>query len=239
MRSTLTLLVLFTACGGGDGTRSDGGGPTVVATGHVVRAMPGARFEELEPLDGARVCLHGAADRCATTDADGAYRLERIPANAEVALAIEREAHQGALLPLVTDERPAVADVALEPAETIETRNAAAGATPDATLGSLGFVAVDDSALSGVSASFDPPAGAGPFYIDADRVVDPGLDATSARGFGFALDLRPGEANVHFSHSERACDAALLGWPGSEPGVVRAPVAAGLETAVVVRCTPR
>lgn len=242
-RWLLPLALSAIACGGGaegdGGTASDGGGATLVASGRVVRAMEGARFEDLLAVEGATVCLEGREDACVTTAVDGAYRIEGVPARSEVAFAVEHGAHQGALVPLVTDDRPVRADVALEPAEIIAARHDSAGVSPDPNLGSLGFVALDEGLVEGVSVALEPAPGAGPFYVDEGHTVDPALTETSARGFGFVIDVQPGEVRLLFSHPSRVCDSPLLGWPDDESGAVRAPVRAGLETAVAVSCLPR
>lgn len=243
MRTWLLPLALSAmACGGGDGggeTGSDGGGATLIASGRVLRAMEGARFEDLPPLEGATVCLDGHEGACVTTGIDGAYRIEGVPARSEVAFAVERDAHQGALVPLVTDDRPVRADIALEPVEIVAARHESASVSPDPTLGALGFVALDEALVEGVSVVIEPAPGAGPFYVDDGHGVDPTLTETSARGFGFVIDVQPGAVRLLFSHPSRVCDRPLLGWPGDESGAVRAPVRAGLETAVAVSCLSR
>lgn len=241
-RAVLVAAVLLGACGGDDGSSSggDGGAGTVVATGKVVEAMEGARFEDLTPLEAAEVCLHDAAEpTCTTTAADGTYRLEGLPAFAELALAIRHDGHQGVLMPLVVDERPPVVDVALERDEDVQARNSAAGASAAAGTGSVGLLLLDGGGVAGVGVELAASGFEGPFYVDAAGDPDPGLSATSDRGFAFAVGLPPGPVEATFSHDSRVCSDPALGWPASAGGDVRFPIGAGLETTVAVQCTIR
>ena len=243
VRRAVTLLVVSwcAACGGDDaGGAPDGGGVSVVATGRVVEAMAGASFEDLPPLADAEVCLHDAPEvPCATTGADGSYRLEGLPADSEVALAMRHDGHQGALVPLVIDERPPDVSVALSPQGEIDARNAAGGVTATDATGSVGLVAIDGSRVAGVSVTVDAPSVEGPVYVDSAGDPDPALGETSDRGFAFAVALPPGSAEASFSHESLSCDVPALGWPAREGGSVRFPVAAGLETTVAVSCVIR
>lgn len=235
----LAWLALAAAGCGDDGSPSDvrDAGPTVIASGEVRRAMRAERFEDLGPVEGATVCVHGIDAACATTNAAGAYELAGLPAGAEVALSFSAEGYQSALLPLVTDDRPIRPSIALEPADAIAARDAAAGATTGSGQGSIGFIVFDGTAgVADVSVAVSPP-GAGPFYVDADYAVDPTASSTSARGFGFVLGLAAGTAELRFSHPTLACDVPVLGWPGPA-GAVRAPVIGGFETSVGVICQP-
>ena len=242
VRALAVLCIASVACGDDVGSSTDGGGgegggAMVVASGDVRRAMPGARFEDLGPVEGATVCVHERPDvACATSTATGAFELRFVPALSEVALAFVAAGYQSALVPVVTDERPLRLVLAMEPADAIAARNAAAGAAADPESGSIGFVAVEAAGVPDVSVTA-VPAGDGPYYVGADHAVDPSLDATSERGFGFVLGLAPGITRLRFAHPTLACDMPLLGWPSTD-GTVRAPVAAAHETAVAVLCGP-
>ena len=232
-------LAFSIACGDDDASpATDAGRSGIVVLGEVRRAMAGARFEDLGPIEGATVCAYTQPDLpCATTNAVGEFELSGLAPRSEAAITVTATGHRSAVLPFVTDERPVRPSLALEPVEVVDARDASTGASPAPGTGSVGFVAVGASGgLAGVSVTVTP-AGAGPYYVDADRSLDTGLTATSERGFGFVLGLPPGVADLRFSHTSFACDVPALGWPDGSNGV-RAPVVAGHETAVAIVCEP-
>lgn len=213
-------------------------GPTVVATGRVARSMAGARFEDLVGLSGAAVCVLGMSEVCTMTAPDGAYRLEGVPGVSRVALTFESAGYGGALAAVVTDDRPLLLDMALTPADEITALDAMAGVARDPSLGAVAFIVIDTAGVEGVSADIEPAPHDGPFYTNDDRTVSLSRTATSTRGYGVALNVPVGAVRLILTHATRRCDEAVIGWSSEDGPGVEAPIVAGLETSLVVRCAP-
>ena len=243
----LAVTLLFTmgpACGDDGVPLEPDAGSGIIVLGEVRRAMLGARFDELGPVEGAMVCAYMRPELpCATTNAVGEFELAGLAPRSEVAITVSAAGHRSAVLPFVTDDRPVRPSLALEPLEVIDARDEAAGASPAPGTGSIGFVVAGATGgLAGVRVTATP-AGEGPFYVDADHAVDTSLSATTTRGFGFVLGLPAGTVELSLEPSPDprgsgiACDVPALGWPAG-PNAARAPVVPGHETAVAVVCRP-
>jgi hypothetical protein len=77
---------------------TEAGGPTVVMSGTIVSTGAQGVY-----LSGAQICV-GQTMNCATTDSGGAFSLH-IPANAQVAITIQRPGFTNVLVPIVTTDQ--------------------------------------------------------------------------------------------------------------------------------------
>lgn len=200
---------------------------TVSVTGTIVEFEKGKGFANAASpgVEGVEVCVHENSDvPCVMTDAKGKFALDGVPTEVAYLLTFHKDGYGK----VVRQQPPAVADVTIyEPdsrlakVDIAEADLAAAGVTPDDTKGSIGFgAAVNNDAgtespfafkvaglldlifLEGYTVSIDPKAGTGPVYRDADEEPDPSLTKSSEAGYGFFVDLPPGDYSLTFEHPD-------------------------------------
>lgn len=238
--------------GGSDGAAPDGGSPdggprTVAIEGDFFRIVTGATT----PVEGVEVCVDGHAEvACAMTNAMGAYRLEGVPPATDLLLTFDKD---GYLPAQRTVHTPAVRDMALfgfafGDDDYVAFFETALDLTLDPNLGILTFeateasvVAVTHAGLEHVTASIDPASGDGPGYADAMQFPAGTLTETSRSGWGYFVNVEPGEYLVTFTHPDRPCVAhPELGWPAPDgsTATTRVTVAAGHVTYTTALCAP-
>lgn len=231
-----------------DGAPSDGAGPAaIVVEGDYFRIATGATT----PVEGVRVCIEGHPEiACATTNAMGTYRLENVPTSADLLLDFTKEGYAPAMRSIHT---PAVRDMALfgfayGDDDFVSFFEMVLELTLDPAMGIVVFeateatvVALSHNGLEHVTAVLDPTSGVGPNYATAQYLPSATLTETSSAGWGFFVNVEPGEYEVTFQHPERVCSAhPELGWaaPEGSGATTRVRVSAGYVTYTNAFCGP-
>lgn len=200
------------------------------------------------PFDGVRACVEGRPDSCVTSTAAGTISI-CVPASNDYALRLSHAgyetdiflyagAHAGQLTGEIGDD------------PFVTTLWADSGATfPPSTSGLL-FVGLNDAAgaLANATVTISPAATATISYGDASQVAHRNLTATSTSGTVYIGDLPPGSYDVTVTATPpvtcRNRSLAPMGGMETAGGfesttagaAVRAPVVAGVTTAVYLRC---
>jgi hypothetical protein len=228
------LAALTVGCGNAtlrdldDGGRSSGGGggneqdaPSSkgfklewsVTNGAGLAGVDGGAAAALGGLPGVKVCVHDMPDiACATTDAKGQFQLLGLPALANVVLTLDKEG----FVPASKSIQTASTDMNVN-GSSILMFGATALRPPDGferlpNTGSVDFFAIGPTdadpnvlaILSDVGIALSPSKGEGPFFFDGRGVYAPTAKST-AGGFGFYLNLPPGEYTLTFTDEKHDC----------------------------------
>lgn len=207
------------ASGGTGGGASGGSGPTISYSG----VMNQLGITGQTPLPGAKVCIEGHADVCATTATDGAFTLAGVPANAELAVRASLESYHDSLTFLLTGEEDQAGLTAIMVSRaTVGLLYPAAGfGSYDETKGSFGVSVLTPDAeatsgfasLEGASVTLVTGAGTGPVYASDSGIPDSALTATSKNGVGLYGAVTPGEVAVDAAKDATTCKLGPVGWP--------------------------
>jgi hypothetical protein len=211
----------------------DAGSPSVAIAGSVA-AEPSA------PVAGAKVCLVDLKGPCVVTASSGAFALP-VPAHAEVAISVAASGFAQSLVGFATRGTSIRATIVLHPEAMARARYASLGAPyPSDTHGFLFVTAAppagSPSGLEGLTVDVTPRPGHGPLYFSPTSEVDPQRTATSTWSSAAFAEVQPGEVNVTFGPPSVTCVPSFGGWPSTLPNTIRAPIAPGFESRVVVQC---
>ncbi len=215
-------------------------------------------------IAGAKVCVDAHPEvACATTDADGAFTLKDLPANAELVLVTDEDGFIPSLQPIHTPTTDAVVTqpIVMLKATGLPTN---LGFDIDTTeSGIIDFFAIvlkeDDGLnygpLPGVIVTLSPKAEQDAVYFAQPGIADPTLHATLSFGglfdgagggtvtSGRFFNVPPGDYRVSFTAppgytcGDLTSPLAAWGFPVDGQAVVRVPVRKGYDTGKVgVRC---
>lgn len=215
--------------GGTGGTAGDAGTTTI--TGSIVGLVSGVAVSDLQ------VCLYQTpAVPCVKTDANGAYALSGVPANAEVLLEYTKASFLPTLVTVKTVAGPMSVGQFLAP--TVAEASALAslvGITIDPTKGHILTTAFQGTPGSftgqdNVTNSITPKSGSGPYYLNASNVPDTNLTVTSTAGIGLFANVSPGDVEVSMAHFTKTCQRLSTSWAGSTAAASKVKVVAGYLT---------
>jgi hypothetical protein len=200
-------------------------GDTVAIGGVLVEATPISEKprDERPPIEGVEICVYENEDICTTTDENGEFTLEGVPADTDVYLSFTKDGYGSKIMGFSSGSSSLAVTVDLASDALREVRATAAGAVDSEEKGSITAAAItyntdkvdspwasssetgDWIRLEGVSFALEPESGTGPVYADADDVLDPSLDVTAEAGLVYFYDVEPGEYTVTFSHPSMSC----------------------------------
>jgi hypothetical protein len=184
-----------------------------VTNGAGVGGVDGGAAPALGGLPGVKVCVHDMPDiACATTDAMGQFQLIGLPALTNVVLTLDKEGYVPAsksIQTASTDMNVNGSSILMFGATTLKAPD---GFVQVPNTGSVDFFAIgptdDDpnalTILSDVGIALSPSVGDGPYFADAKGAYDPTATST-AGGFGFYLNLPPGEYTLTFTDDKHDC----------------------------------
>lgn len=215
----------------------DGGGDSgpVVATVLVAGTVTDYLTGDL--IEGIEVCVYELPElSCATTDADGVYRLPGVPQRSELRLTYLDGA--GAWMPMMFSLRTEDQDdvglsLRMIGADVAAGLAATAGLALDPARGTIPFQGFYDpgeaagQALDGLSAVLSPDDAEVRGFLTEMNTVDAQLDSTTSVGLGLFINVAAGEHTVQMTHPERECTLSPLGWPGATPDETRIDVVPG------------
>jgi hypothetical protein len=215
---------------------SEAGAPTITFSGTIVSSGPSTI-----PLSSGQVCV-AQTTNCSTTDSQGAFSL-LVPANAQVAITIQRTGYTNVLVPILTNDQDQAGWEIGTLAEAQTSANyAAIGATyPDSSTAFLAAYAEasNGSGHPGVSFQFAPAPSAGPLYPGAADQLDAGGTSTSTWGEGFAtFPASVTAVTITFPPATLSCTSVFGGWGVPAANAVNVPLLAGFETHVGQACLP-
>ena len=214
-------------------------GPTIVFSGSVVSTGPQGTY-----LSGAEVCI-AQTTNCSTANSQGAFSLQ-VPANAQVAITIQRPGYTNVLVPIVTTDQNQIGwEIGTQNAAQTTANYAALGATyPDSATAFLAVFAASSTGQAGhagVTYQFAPASSKGPEYADATGNVDAdaGATETSTMGDGIAtFTSAVQQVTITYLPDTLACTPDFGGWPAQGVNAVLVPLLAGFETHVGQGCVP-
>lgn len=213
----------------GDGARPDG-----PAAGGTVR-VEGDYFDYFRgrvPVVGGSVCvIDPDTPLCATTDADGNWALDGVPAPANRELRYEADGYFTAYRFLRTASRNLMLySFAFASDDLVGVLSGALEVELDPLLGVVVIEATESRVtslshqdLAGVTARLRSVATGGEIhpvgvYANDMEILVRGLDETTSAGWGAFVNVQPGEYLVTFTHATRTCVAhPEIAWP-AEPG---------------------
>jgi hypothetical protein len=198
---------------------------TAAINGVLVEATPISEKprDERPAVEGAEVCVYENEDICTTTDENGEFMLEGVPADADVYLSFTKDGYGSKIMGFSPGSSSLAVTVDIASDALHEVRATAAGAVDSEETGMISAAAItyntdkvdspfavsnaagDWIMLEGVSFALEPENGTGPVYADADEILDPSLDATAEPGWAVFFDVEPGEYTVTFSHPTMSC----------------------------------
>jgi hypothetical protein len=212
-------------------------GLTVLFSGLIVASGPSAFA-----LTGAQVCV-AQTTNCSTTDSQGAFALH-IPANAQVAITIQRSGYTNVLVPIITNTLDQTGwEIGTLAAATTTANYQTAGATyPDPSKSFLAAFASTANGQSGhanVTFQYAPAPTLGPTYTDATGAASANATSTSTWGEGIAtFPSSVSQVVVTFQPSTLSCASNFGGWPAMGANAVLVPLLPGFETHVGQACAP-
>ena len=200
--------------GGGDAGKKDGFVlEWSVTDGAGLFGGDGGPAPMLSGLSGVKVCVDDMPNiACATTDAKGAFELDGVPGLTSLVLTLDRDDYVPASKSIQTadtDMNVNGSSILMYPTGSLKPPDGVQQA-PDT--GSVDFFAIgpkDDDpksfvVLSDVTVALSPAKGQGPYFSDGRGVYDPQATATVG-GFGFYLNLPPGEYTLTFTDPKHDC----------------------------------
>jgi len=201
---------------GGSAGAGASGGQTVSYVGTLTGLLPPEPpgkpdYQPLGPLVGAKVCLHGDATKCATTDSAGKVTVPGIPALSNIGIVVTHADYGRTLLQYTTDGWDEVhAPGLLASAGVGQWESDAGCGSPGAAGTGLLYIGLP----AGAAASVTPATKV--VYFGSDGVLDPKLTAVAASNtkFGGAVlcDLAPGKYTVDVTGTSGLC-SMIEGWP--------------------------
>jgi hypothetical protein len=250
-RSQLLGFALVSLAGCGDAARDapdagadapvvDASPPPVMASGTVVEAAGSA------PLAGARVCLPDApAIPCATTDANGAYKIALPPWTTEIDLAVNVTAaghlgftgltHQTTIGVVWFSEIPLMDDAAAS--AMLHAQAGFAYPAPGKAFVLFSVFRASGGAATGATATLSPASGSGPVYAQPSGTLDPTLAATTTNGYLVFGGVTPGKLSIAVAGVPCTPVALSAGaWAGPTPGTVAGEAAANSMTRMTAIC---
>jgi hypothetical protein len=172
-------------------------------------------FNSEAPLVGAQVCVvEPAGGPCATTDAEGAFRLEGMPEDTNVLVTFAATGY----FPIAVTVRMRSTDVTVN--YTIPMRDVVnslarlvSGTRADPT---KGHVFVQTARTAGVTTTIAPMTGEGPVYTSGG-LPSPAASSTTADGTGIYANFTPGEYEITFTPPPgNTCVDTEVNWPAGE-----------------------
>jgi hypothetical protein len=184
-----------------------------VTNGAALAGTDGGAPPPLSGLAGVKVCVHDMPEiACATTDAKGEFELLGLPALTNIVLTLDKEGFVPAsksIQTASTDMNVNGSSILMFGATTLQAPD---GFEQVPNTGSVDFFAIGPTdadpntfvILSDVGVALSPSRGERPFFSDARGVYDPTAKSTVG-GFGFFLNLPPGEYTLTFTDEKHDC----------------------------------
>ncbi|MEC8052473.1 MAG: carboxypeptidase regulatory-like domain-containing protein [Myxococcota bacterium] len=224
--SVFSMVALISACG------SDSPGPTITLSGPVNDLGNG------EGLEGVEVCILNTST-CTTTDADGVYSIDGVPAESNISLSVTMPEYLGGVIPVMTGSEAQTVPVVSMGSELLSELQIGILDVPAvADAGQIAFsisngIFGDRINVPGIQVALEPAAGDGPFYTTSSGLPDTELTETSSNGGGVFVNLPAGTYTLRYLNLPEGC-TPMLGW-----GPVEAPsfeIAPGRTTYVRIEC---
>ncbi|MFT7579069.1 MAG: hypothetical protein ACI9MR_000731 [Myxococcota bacterium] len=220
----------------------------VRVSGSVGEFSPG---NGLVGLADATVCVYDRRDlACTSTDSEGAYVLDHVPADSEVLLEFTKDAFVPQIGPITT----AKADIG--PVDIRLAANSLAeiffgilggefplGATGGVTFGTYdmeqGGGLEPDSGAPGYVVTYAPESGTDVTYVSDGEIPEAGLTETQLPGWGAFTNVTAGEVTVTFDRADGSCPTVRngYGWASRQDGTsLTVPIIAGYLTSAALLC---
>ncbi|HEX4341228.1 MAG TPA: hypothetical protein VH062_35205 [Polyangiaceae bacterium] len=193
------------------------------------------------PSVGASLCVADRPDiACAATNAAGQFALV-LPASKELAIMVNAPGSVPQLVPILSGTRDMRNwTFATQRVETLKERFAAIDAPdPDPGTTSVAVYAHTPDGKGGferLALTLAPATGTGPFYLESNSAPSRSRRFTSTSGATLFANVAPGIVQVNIAPSGVSCVPGGAGWAAPQVNQVRAPVRAGYETRVTLRC---
>jgi hypothetical protein len=208
-------------------------------------------FTTMKAVVGAKVCVYPAMSPCATTDDGGSYSVELPASNAATGVLVSDAAGQHlSTLSLLTSATDNSTDsIFLMSSGTATLLYNDGGLLVQAGLGILAATATDKNGkpLAGASFTIRPPTGVGPYYFNAQGMLDPNATSTNSSGLSMVIGSPSGDYTLQVTGPPGATSCSLLpsaptgspvkyGWKIADPAGSTIRIIADTVTSAAFSC---